>query len=450
MIYPIFVNPLKRVKHARLAEVEIKDKIILLPTYFTKLKSEYEMKSLVNKINNIEYRMDGYCVNIQDAEILLEEPSNKTRYYQTQLDGKIKPKQKEILNKKLLIIDPQTEVFYYDYKTRNGKSAQQNIISLEGFPNMLRNKLLEINKHKKKERNKIWKDLYETRYLFPLINWYSLYQNKFGADIINPPTPVIDGNKTILRIALYVNQATTDIVRDRFDALPSTYLPIHYNAVRKDGFLKIILDEFLEHIYQTRILIIKLLWFDKLESAIERKNFSKFLTEIDKLKLELDNNLVVFYLDGLNESLYTLMNGVDIYIEPLDGINKPMHGKKGKSEEEKKYDEEMGIKYTKHGNYYLKDTREFIPYWRLLKIVKNNNGYLPCNCKFCSKYHKNLSFDTPSEKWNSDRRMHLINARLEEIEKLKDHVFNNDVDAFRWLAMRDGNKNHIDLLPEES
>ena len=98
--------------------------------------------------------------------------------------------------------------------------------------------------------------------------------------------------------------------------------------------------------------------------------FDIFLPDtVDSLKQELKGNFISIYLDGLDEGYYPLSNGIDIYIEPLDGVVKPMR-RKAKTEEERDIEKALGIKETGHGNYILKEGREKIPFSELLKIVK--------------------------------------------------------------------------------
>jgi len=450
MSHEIFVNTLKRSERSRISEVDIRNKVIQTPTYFPKLKRDIDLRSIGMHFDQLENKLFGYCINLTDAKDIYQ-ALNPPKTYQAELfDLHSVKREKEKLiqfsEQQISIIDPQTELFYYDWTIERGTTLKSKLLSLPSFP--------EEAKHifmggKGSAHNKVWKKIYKERYLFSVVRWFAYSQNAYNPDIINPCTPVIDGKDLgILNLAVAINEINANIVKDKMDALPSVYLPLHYNAIKKDGFLDLVLQKFEDLFLATRLITIKVVYFDYLQNS-SIKNLSKFLSNIDSLKQEVQGNLISIYMDGLNEGYYTLSNGIDIYTEPLDGIIKPMR-RKAKTEEEREIDEALGIKETGHGNYILKESREKISFSRLLKIVERNNGRLPCDCNFCKKYYNNLSYNTPISQWNQDRRLHLVNFRLDEIEKLKDYIDDGDMNAIRLRAKNDNNKNLVYLLPDEN
>lgn len=443
----LLINRLKRFNHSIITENTIGDKSFFTPSYIPKINNDFDL-NVISNTEQVEKELSAICFNIATVSSILSYRRDRARQFNLRMKS-TEEKTEYILKAVPVMIDPMSEAFYYDLQFKQNQSYRKKITNLDGFPSQV---AFLLNQIKSNNRNIIWKEIKEQNLILALVNWYIKHQIENNANIIIPPSPVLDGtNLRMLDIVDEINRKTNNVVMTSdaiSNAVSGYYLPLHYKAIKKDGFLDLILEKLRKVINYQKAIFIKILWYNNLDDKKYIIRLANFLTEIDELKMEVDDNFIVFLLDGTNEGLYTLANAVDAYIEPIGGIIKP-RGKKRVSEEEKEVDEILGIKKTRHGKYYEKEERTFIEFTELIDLVKRNNGKLPCNCKACRKYHNKLSDKIDISEWNIARRAHLINARTEEIDrKLITGIQQNDLREIYFQASRDSDRNFVYLLPK--
>jgi len=445
----LLVNRVKRYNHSIISESSIGNKLLFTPSMIPKINNELDLKVICDS-NLLEKELSAICFNIATVSSVISYRKQKAKQFDLTMKS-TEEKTEQILATTPIMIDPMSEVFYYDLSFNNNQTYRDRITRLDGFPSQVAFLFNQVNSN---NRDTIWKEIRKQNLILALVNWYIKHQIENNANIVIPPSPVLDGKSLkMLDILHEINTKTNSIVMNSpaiSNAISGYYLPLHYNAIKKDGFLDLVYNKLSEVINYQKAIFLKILWYNNLDDKKYVTRLSDFLTKIDELKRDLDDNFLVFLLDGTNEGFYSLANGVDSYVEPLGGIIKP-RGRKKVSEEEKEVDETLGIKKTKHyGRYYDKEDRAFISFKDLLELTDKNDGKLPCDCIACKKYHNKLTSSLGSAEWNIARRAHLINARAEEIDrKLIKGIQENDLREIYFQASRDNNRNFVYLLPKE-
>lgn len=435
----ILINPLNKVDHASITETEIGEKILYTPTSIPKIKTNMDF-DLICTNPYLEEKTSAVCFNINSVKSIYQERRKISAQFTLEMESVDKGSER-IFKEVPIIIDPMTELFYYDMKTRtNGQPMRNTIFDLGKFPEKLKELFSKSNS---KNHNIIWNKVKDSNLTLSLLDWYITTQTRYKADIILPPTPMIDGSSSLMmKFAEQINNYSREIVAERTSAYSAFYLPLHYRIFSNSKALKELKNIISKNSLLHRILVLKIIWYDYLKTKDERVGFQKLLTKIDKIKSDIDNNLLVILLDSKSEGFITLANGVDAYVEPMDSQTYMKRGKRIN-----KGNEDLSELRTQHGAYLHPDSREYKKFTKLFEEYENNGQRLPCPCKACEEYHGNLSYKTSTLKWNKSRRVHAINVRKREIKELISAINDNTPKDIVFRIMRGGDKNYVDLLP---
>ena len=438
----VLVNRLDRCEHALMTETSIGDMYLYTPTPIPKINRICEL-DLICDSNQIENKPNALSFNIDNvADVMFNRINN---FAQLSLDGKRADKKFDFIIKNVpIIIDPRTESFYFKIPKSKNNYVKDGILNLNSFPQKIKDIFSETNSQ---NHNSSWLEIKDNKLILLMVGYFATYQSRCKASIILPPAPLIDGRSSLtLKIANEINEKTKTFTIRRGAAYSAYYLPLHYKVFDNSKMIDYIYYSIKNAIdKQQRIIFLKILWYEYLnKNSIRRKRFSNLLTKIDLLKQQTNDGFLVFLLDAGSEGLPTLANGVDGYIEPMGGHIGVIRGKKISEDEANDLD-----KYTnkRHGSYLNPITREFIPFEDTLEIYKDNKNRLPCGCPSCVKYEGKLSYETPTLQWNLDRRIHTVNVRRRETNKLFNSIQGKNIRDVSFKLLECGDKNLLDLLP---
>ena len=287
--------------------------------------------------------------------------------------------------------------------------------------------------------------------------WYIDQNTKYGADIILPPAPLVDGTNTkMLDIVASINQIAKEIVFEETDAFHSFYLPIHPDAFKEEIRCRRIMKMIKENITMNNLLILKFFRTRTvLNESTSRARLGRFLSSLDQLKKSFNEMLAIMTLDSKSEGLAMMGNGIDLTCDPLGGVNDEVQfkRKKKKGVDTGDVDESQPKKFQQHGKYLHPGLREFISISDLIDGIEPD-GVLPHDCDFCNKMHHRLTDKTGAtfpkrNEWNAGRRLHNYICRKEEDEWLLNAIDQGNLKATElYLSRRErADKNLVDLLP---
>jgi hypothetical protein len=433
MQLPVTVTALQRTGGTVLSEVSIGAKLLKTPILAPKIKNNWEFRIVCDNIE-LEQLVSAVVFDIHSANDILRE--RKMSAPQRNLSLEVADKNYDRLAKEVIqIIDPDTEAFYWNLPIRN------KILKVVGFEKGVEDilKVIDFSHYNGRLR-----EIVSQKLLWSYVDSFVNRQALLGADIIIPPSFMVSGSGTPIDLLHQVHKRTADLLSmGRFKADIGAYVPILpkvFSTPKKQT-----IDEMIDFIRNVmpfrRFLFLKVAYYKALAGdKAARMEYRAFLEEIDTIKKELGNKFIVFLLDAGAEGCYTLTNGVDVYCEPVDGINGILKGGS------KKDDEDSVM--TKHGAY-LHPELGSIPFSRLLHEI-GEDKILPCSCPACNRYHEQLGLDTPASEWNTSRRAHRINLRTRDIETLKHAVSEGNVSDIKYKIDRGEDRNLIDLIPSRT
>ena len=428
------VNRLERCDHAVAADLYLDSKVLRSPAFAPKAKIPMDLDILCDSAE-IEHLPAALVLNIDEAARVLSE--RRFARGQLTLDGTPVETDLGRLSPSPIVLDPSTELFYFQ-APRSGDLLKLLNVSppLGGI----------LDGMTPKNHNASWNRIRRDRLGLSFVDAYVVAASSAGPDVIPAPVPLLNGkNRDLLAFAEDIIRWTADIVGRKTTAFPAVMLPLHYTTFGNAAFVQELLGLLRRVMPVHRILILKLLWYENMNPRqLLRRRFGEFLSQIDALKMELEDNFLTMLFDARSEGFVTLANGIDVYSEPLD-MN--VHPYKRKEKE----DEEERDPLARYGRYTHQDDRQDWPFREILEEVGTNEGKLPHNCAACRPLHGRLVPGAlpPSVEWNRARRQHLFNLRNEEVAQLREAIAERSVRDIAMRIMRGGDLNLFDLLPRE-
>jgi hypothetical protein len=452
----ILVNPICRAGSTCLKEIDVGGKVIRSIQTLPKLQSKSDVRLFFDK-ENIIPDFDALVLDLWSLPELSKAlfiGKGQRRVEDNEIA--ITPVKMK-MDEKVVIIDPSSEEYHYPYPLKkdpingNRLTRRDAILSLKGYPMPVKQVFNEFGK------DAGWRTLEAKNLLLSYVDWYIQYCVKYGASVILPPSPLIDGSsQPMIEISKAINNTSQAVTRERTEAYPASYIPILSEAFDDEKRPQRILDMIYDIARPHSIVALKFFRSGKsLEQIIQRKRIREFLMAIDALKKDNHDNLAILVLDTKAEGMAYFGNGVDLTCDPLGGIKDiPSFRKKKVREDTGDELEGQPEEFKHYGRYYHHIMREFLTIPEI-KTVLDPSGQLPHKCEFCVNLADSLvkQKDDPGfprqDQWNEGRRIHNFTCRREEDEIMREKISAGDTKAIELFLKENGrgNKNLIDLIP---
>jgi hypothetical protein len=284
-----------------------------------------------------------------------------------------------------------------------------------------------------------WTQLIEGKHIQSLATWYAKYQSENNADIIIPPSPLIDGiHEKLIDYAIDVNRKSIRAA-EALGKPSALYFLINYPVfTNSETFFKVneglfdVLIEDDEELSSVKLIIIKIknYRFADANNSVARENLKIFLSSLGTISRNTERGVLLLDADSLG--LIALFNGIDCYAEPLN----------------EKIQEQWGKASTKTylGKYYHPEKLESLPFEELNnRIYKKSNKILPCSCPACLSLNgKNL--DSDRDLWNTNRKIHKLHCRNQEINEVIKAIENNGIRGISNKLSKSSISQYKDIL----
>lgn len=459
----ILINHIERVSGTSIKEIVVGRNSFKTPQTIPKLQIKSDLNLFIKNFNNLPdfggIALDLWSLPAISQTINLGEGQRRIE----DMVSVVTPA-KKMLDENIVFLDPNTEWYRYKYPVKlekyRGKkiwhTRQTEIMNQRKFPHAIK----EIFQRRGTEaHNATWKEVDNKKLLLSFVLWHIEQSVKYGANLIIPPAPLIDGkSSSMLDIAVKINQIAKNLTFEETDAFCSFYLPIHPDAFREDIRCKKIIKTIKQNITPNNLLILKFFRTKNiLGDSISRARLGRFLSTLDVFKQSLSDYMAIMILDTRADGFAMMANGVDITCDPLGGVKDAVPFKKpSKGDDTGDGDDIQNSPLRQYGKYFHPETREFISISDLMKMIEPD-GILPHDCDFCKKLHgrlidMNSAIFPKRDEWNAGRRLHNFICRKEEDSWLQDAVREGDLKAAEiYLSQRSrGNKNLVDLLPRST
>ncbi len=440
------INPLKRVEGALQTEISIGIKTLSTPVPIPKIKGQMDF-GIVCDNTQLEKNVKAICFDLYNVAEIIHKRRELSKQYNLKMRS-IDENYDNLIKQIPILVDPNTEAFYFKipWKIKQKKQlyVRDAFYELLSLPENVK-KIIE--KMEPSNYNQSWSTIWNEEMMVSIIDSFISYQSLYNADIVIPPVPLVTGSNITMQLMRSINSKARRPISEIYGVISSMYIPLHYKIFtrfddRGEKIREDIINYIKENIAFYKFLVIKLVWYSNISnSKPARKEYGKFLSKIDKIKKEMKDSFAVILLDAGAEGRYTLANSVDCFVEPVGKRAGVIRGSKKEDDEE--------IEIITHGNY-LHPTEGWIPFNRLLEIVKENKGLLPCSCQACDKYHGILSKDISKLEWNIARRSHAINLRRRQVDTIAGSINKGKYDDIILRIDVDEDRNFIDLLPRNS
>jgi len=421
----IKVEPIILQEHSRKAKVIIDRKTILTPCYMSKVRSSDELDIICDN-NRLFNHIQGFfydIYNVKDVTWRRETNSKQVTLLGTRFDEDYL----YLKNNRCIFIDPCTEYFYLHLQGRDKYSK------IHDLPHSIKDMLSGANH---KNHYSYWDNiLNNTGEIYSIINWYIKYQSAHNADLIIPPSPLIDGNnKKLVDYAIDINRQTS-LLAEGFNKPSAIYFPINFKVFsnNRDELKEIIktLVEDDEELNNVKMIFIKIVNYNFNANSNARNTLNDFLIQLGFIARNTERG--VFLLDADSLGLIALFNNIDGFVEPLNAVIRQQLG--------------SSSQWSYKGKYYHPEKLEFIPHEQILREFNNNGKTLPCTCYACSEVNGMNLQDIDKNIWNEVRRRHLLYCRDHELEEIDDAIKNNQTRGISEKIYRSSFKNYIDLVP---
>lgn len=423
MFEKVKVKEIQRSSNARRTQLTINRKMITTPLYGSLLKRKFELDLICRNSGITLPNFQMVALNIFDAHsIIMEREGNLG---QKTISGEDSEKDYKHLRKtKVWCIDPCTD----KYMSKN-KDAFENF---NGFSQETKKLILSFD-----EKNHCQKWQYinsDATTFMKFIRENVQLQTQNGADFIIPPAPLISASDPKYMIDVWYNiiKTTGTYSKTNLEKSTSILLNLHSNNFQTPEKLKLIIGKLSEEISNTEISDVKLIIVKIknpiLEDGPSRTRYKGFILALSKYAAATERALLLLNTDSLG--LISIANGLDGFIEPLNGVIGEVH----RSRE-------------KRGRYYHPEALRFYGFQALKDIYANNNRNLPCNCGFCSGINGKSIENIDTEKWNNGRRLHLLSKRNDEISECHKEIHENTISTSMLdKVQRSDIKNLLDVL----
>ncbi len=452
----ILINPVQRAGSTCVKEIEVGNKFIKSVQTLPKLQTKKDIEVIFAEDKN-QIDFDGVVLDLWSSSDM-----GKSLFVgkgQRRLDDNaiaLTPTKMK-MDEKVIIIDPNTEEYHFPYFLKTDKvtdtklSRLDKVFGLKSYPAKFKDVFTDY------KGNGGWLTANERNLLLSYVDWHVRYCVDFGADIILPPTPLIDSkaSNNMLEIVKNVNELTTTIIRERTEVCPSIYFPISCDVFKGDAskpgkILDLIIDLARPH------SMVALKFFRSgrlLDSSIVRRRIREFLMMLDSVKKDNHDNLAIMILDTKAEGVAYFGNGVDLTCDPLGGVKDSPFGRPKRGEDtgdgEESQNELQG-----YGKWFDRNSREY----QSIQEMKSDpdsilNGipegpYRNCVEAALTKEKDMLGFPN-RDTWNTTRRLNNFLCRRNEDELINQEVMaGNDKAVELFLnERRRGNHNLVDLIP---
>jgi len=460
----VTINNLGRIEGASVKEISIGGKTLKSLQTIPKFQIKSDIDLFLDNIKNLP-EFGGVAFDLWSIPSIYQ--SITLSEGQRNLDNLAKAitPAKKMIDKRICIIDPNTEWYRYKYITEIEKkkdgtiihTKQTDIFNQRGFPKSIK----EIFLKKGTEGHNIaWKEIEKENLLLSFVLWHIEQNLKYNSNLIIPPAPLVDGtNQNMLTIVEKINKIAKELTFEDTDVFGSFYLPIHPDVFVEDDRCTRVLQTIKNNLMVNTILVLK---FFRVKNAIidpsSRARLSRFLSTLDNLKQSYLDNIAIIALDTSEEGMALMSNGIDIACDPLGGVKDKVPFRKSKKDSKKDssdgHEEQIEINpFKSYGKYVHPETREYTKITDLMNML-DGKGNLPHDCYACKQLHgrlinkKDKKFPNFNE-WNLHRRLHNFTFRREEDLWLSNAVIDNNIKAPEiYLSKRTrADKNLVDILP---
>jgi hypothetical protein len=450
----VIINQVCRAGSTSIKEIELGGKIINTIGTLPKLQSRSDIELFFGRKSKVP-TFDGVVLDLcslHDISRSLFVGEGQRRLDDNEIAV---TREKLLMDEKAIFIDPNSEEYHYPLMIRkekitgNSRSRLDSILSLQKYPSAV--KAVFIG-HR---GDTAWRELESKKLLLSYVDWYVQHCLKYRASIILPPSPLVDGRKSMmLGVLKSVNATCQEITRNTTEAYPATYIPIKSDAFLDDKAPQRIVDTISDLLRPHSILALKFYRTeDMLHQVMARRRLRQFLIAIDVLKKEYHESVAVMVLDTRAEGLAYFGSGVDLTCDPLGGIqDRPKRRKKTNQIKDDECDEPEN--FGRYGKWYHPELRDYLLFAQVRSIL-NDSGRLPHSCQFCDDLGDSLTKeqDEPgfpmADQWNKGRRFHNFICRQEEDATIRDSVIEGEMRAVELFLRREtrADKNLLDILP---
>jgi hypothetical protein len=340
------------------------------------------------------------------------------------------PRLETILAQAFLLVDPRTEMYYFDMAERD------SLLKIASYPSRIAGIFRDSDTD---SHNGCWLRLKEEKLDLALVDWYFSVQKSARADVILPPSPLLTGENLgdMSRLLWTINARMRSVVLEFSDSYPAFYVPFHSRLLDSSAGIDTVLNLVEAAAAFQRVFVFKIVWYSSLGRVEQRRRLARMLDRLDALKRANRDGFLTVWLDAGSEGYPLLFNGCDAYFEPL-------HGHVGYTRRMRADTETAAF-----GSYLNPRTREMMRWEDLQEFASTNQGYLPCDCKACEPFHGRVATAViDSRTWNLARRVHNFNVRTLEVQTKLVPAIENGTLYEEWTRLlQSGNKNHLDLAP---
>jgi hypothetical protein len=422
-----------QVGNARKAVVTIGKKTLLTPTYGTFLKKKRDLDIVCNAMSKSPLENIGFISSyIFDIEGIIQEKENNlstTTLQDFGIGGEKEREYKHLRSKAIWCVDPCTSDYAYS------TNEHDRLISYKGFSPEIQKLIASFNNQ---NHDKKWADLFTNKPLYmKFIRENIVAQIVSGMDFIVPPTPLITADSPSYMVEIWYDIVKTcgTYAAAAYHMPSSILMNVHSNNFTNPKNIEAMLrklesSDVTKELMDSRLLLLKVV-FPDFESATGdvRLRYKDFTTELAIYASATKS--AVFALNVNSVGLVSIANGLDGFVEPINGVLSGIAKSK-----------------SKRGRYYHPDSLKFYPYTSVKEIV-NNSGTLPCHCDFCKSFRgRDLDQALNTQEWNDLRRGHLLMSRNDELRECVETLHNGTiVGGMAEKVRRSDVSNFAQILP---
>jgi len=406
-IKPLEIIPQQENGLVKSFELHINEKTIITPNFAIRPSSKIDFDEFYNVKS--KYRLpftSSLVIRYTDADKLIKANLNKSK--QTTLFGtSIKQDFINSINKDIILVDPSMEYLYY--------KGVEKFSSIDNLPNLIDEyvnscSLLKndeyFNKYKNEKYGEFLSEIDKNKLKrFNMIRELFKAQLEFKADILIPPTPIIDSKRTF-NLSHTINKTSKEVAKTfDSDIECATYYLLKSNILKNEEIVNDIIRNIEKDNSKVFVLKFKYVNLNTENTHREREIYSNVMKDLSYISKE--SNKIFILLEGGNQIFPSAVLGFDIVSSSYNG---DVDYRRSRSDDNRN---PWGYWYSPEHMIYM--NRETV-----LRISHNNGNTLPCYCPICSSI-KNPEFLSIDE-WNSHRRIHYIHSRHEEMREIHEAI----------------------------
>ena len=438
----------RKCKFSESADLEINGKVLVTPTFASRLKSDGEMRIYNNvRSSYAPKQLSAYVVRLLDVGRTLYSSMKSTAVSnlginQMTLDNKFTPKSDE----KVLLIDPALEYLYYtanmerlavtpfvshtvrDYITKFlNKTKELDKAKLNGEDGVIGKNLLRETEH-----TNFWTCVYKDANMrMKLIRDTFNVELKAKTDVLIPPVPLITSSH-LLDVAIDMNEKSRAFspALSQDERKCADYFVLKPNVLKNEHMMSTIKEYVSTSESELTLFKFKNLNLCYENMALERVAFKSFLMELSLVSQHFENKAFGLLESG-NQTFPAAFSSFAIV---STGFNLDREDQR----KDQKDIPPFANRYDRT-NMIMQDKPTF------MKTIENNGHTIPCDCRVCID---NPSIpETDFIEYNRRAKGHYLLCRELEMTEIINAIEKQESQMGFEKLLRSSLKNLTDIIP---